>query len=89
MFARRQLLVALLPRWKPLRVSSLFCGDRMCPGITEAKPHSSFFGGDFRRGFDYGAQWITNLTGVFAVGVIDASELVALAWSHGRAHGHS
>jgi hypothetical protein len=61
----------------------------MCPGRFEAKFAGGLFGRLFGRRFDYGAQWITNLTGVFAVGVIDASELVALAWSHGRAHGHS
>jgi hypothetical protein len=49
----------------------------MCPGIAEAKPHSSFLGGDFRRGFDYGAQWITNLAGILTVSEKDAPELVA------------
>lgn len=75
--ARGRLLVASLPWWKPLCVSGLFSSNRMCPGIAEAKPHSSFLGGDFRRGFDYGAQWIANLAGVLTVSEKDAPELVA------------
>jgi hypothetical protein len=63
----------------------------MCPRIAEAKSHCSFFGGEFCWRFDYGAQWIAYLTGVFAVGVVDAPELIP--WfrglSRGCAHGCS
>jgi hypothetical protein len=86
MSAYWQLLVTLLPWWKPLCVSGLFSSNRMCPGIAEAKPHSSFLGGDFRRGFDDGAQWITNLAGILTVSEKDAPELVAWFQSRCRAH---
>ena len=89
MFARRQLLPVSPSWWQPLRVSGLFSSDRMCPWIAEAKPHSSFLGGDFRRGFDYGAQWITNLAGILTVSEKDAPELVAGFQSRCRAHARS
>lgn len=86
MFARRQLLSVSLSWWKPLCVASLFGCDRMCPRIAEAEPYRSFLGGDFRRGFDYGPQWITNLAGILPVSEKDAPELVARFQSRRRAH---
>jgi len=88
MFARWR-LVASRPWWKPLCISSLLGGDRMRPRIAEAKPHRSVLGGDFRRGFDYGAQWITNLAGILTVSEKDAPELVAWFQSRCRAHAYS
>jgi hypothetical protein len=64
----------------------LFRSDRVRPGIAEAKPERSFLGGDFRRSFDYGAQWITNLAGIPTVSEKDAPELVAWFQSRCRAH---
>jgi len=58
----------------------------MRPRVAEAKPHRSFLGGDFRRGFDYGAQWITNLAGVLTVSEKDTPELVVRFQSGCRAH---
>jgi hypothetical protein len=58
MFARWRLVVASRPWWKPLCVSSLFCGDRMCPRRFEAKFTSGFFCGLFRWRFDHRPQWI-------------------------------
>ena len=87
--ARCQLLLASPSWWKPLRVSGLFSSDRMCPRIAEAKPHRSFLGGDFRRSFDHGAQWIANLARVLTVSEKDAPELVARFQSRCRAHARS
>ncbi len=65
------------PLRKPQRLFGFFGSDRVRPRITKAKPHCSFLGGEFRWRFDYGAQWTANLTGVFAVSVVDAPEMIA------------
>jgi hypothetical protein len=89
MFARWQVLPVSLSWWNPLRVSGLFSSDRMCPRLAKAEPHRSLLGGDFRRGFDYGAQRITNLAGILTVSEKDAPELVAGFQSRCRAHARS
>ncbi len=63
----------------------------MRPRIAEAETHCSFLGSELCWRFDYGAQRITNLAGVFAVGVVDAPELIAWlrSLSRGCAHGCS
>ncbi len=75
--------------WNPLRVSGLFRSDRMCPRIAEPKPHGRFLSGDFRWGFDYSPQGITNLAGVLTVREKDAPKLVAGFQSRRRAHARS
>src|SRR5882724_7507778 len=60
--------------------------NRVCPRIAKAELRGSFFSGDFRWRFDSGAKWITQLAGVFPVGVVDAPQLFARIRSHGCAH---
>ena len=48
----------------------------MRPRIAEAESDRSFLGGDFCRGFDGRAEWITERLGILAVGVIDAPQFV-------------
>ena len=45
-----------------------------------------FLGDEFAGRFDNRAKWITELAGVFPVGVVNAPELVARLRSHGYAH---
>jgi hypothetical protein len=89
MFVREFLAVSWLGFGKPLSLFGLFSRDGMRPRIAEAKPHCSFLGGDFRRDFDYGAEWIVNLAGVLTVSEKDAPELVAGFQSRRRAHARS
>src|SRR6478736_241212 len=63
-----------------------FHGNRVCPRIAEAEFRSSFFGGEFRWRFNGGARWITQLTGAFPVGMVDAPKFLARLRSHGRTH---
>jgi len=58
----------------------------MRPRITKAKPRGGFLGDEFVGRFDNRAKWITQLAGVFPVGVVNAPELTALLRSHGCAH---
>ncbi len=58
----------------------------MRPRITKAKLRGGFLGDEFVGGFDNRAKWITQLAGVFPVGVVDAPELTARLRSHGCAH---
>lgn len=66
-----------------------FRRDRVCPRIAKAEFGRRFFSGDFRWCFNGGAKWITQLAGVFPVGVVNTPELVALLRSHVRAHAGS
>ena len=61
----------------------------MRPRVAETKFGGGFLGGNFRRSFNGGAQWITQLAGVFAGGVVDAPQLVARIQSRARSHGSS
>ena len=61
----------------------------MRPRITKAKLRGGFLGDEFVGGFDNRAKWITQLAGVFPVGVVDAPELATRLRSHGCAHGRS
>ena len=61
----------------------------MCPRVAETKFGGGFLGGNFRRSFNGGAQWITQLGGVFAVGVVDTPQLIARIQSRARSHGSS
>jgi hypothetical protein len=49
----------------------------MRPWITEAEFGSGFFSGNFCRRFNGGAQWITQLAGIFPVGMVNPPELIA------------
>ena len=61
----------------------------MCPRIAKAKSRSSFFGDEFIGCFNDRAKWITQLAGVFPVGVVDAPKLFAGLQSRARSHGSS
>lgn len=54
-----------------------FWRNRVRPRIAKAEFRGSFFSGGFRGCFNGGAKWITQLAGVFPVGVVDAPELTA------------
>ena len=61
----------------------------MCPRITKAESRGGFLGGELGWRFNDRAKWITQLTGVFPVGVVNAPELVARLQCRARAHGDS
>ena len=52
-----------------------FRRNRVSPRIAKAEFGRRFFSGDFRWRFNGRAKWITQLAGVFPVGVVDAPEL--------------
>lgn len=49
----------------------------MRPRITKTKSRGCFFGDEFVGRFDNRAKWITQLAGVFPVGLVNAPELIA------------
>ena len=49
----------------------------MRPRITKAKLRGGFLGDEFVGCFNDRAKWITQLPGVFPVGVVNAPELLA------------
>ena len=61
----------------------------MRPWIAETKFGSGFFSGDFRWGFNGGAQGIIQRTGTFLIGVKNPPELVAALLNRGLVHGSS
>ena len=61
----------------------------MRPRITKAKLRGGFLGDEFIGRFDDRAKWITQLAGIFPVGVVDAPQLTARPRSHVRAHARS
>ena len=60
--------------------------NRVCPRIAKAEFRGGFFSRDFRWRFNGRAKWITQLAGVFPVGVVNAPELIIRLRSHGCAH---
>ncbi len=74
------------PFVKPLCVSHLLRSDGMRARITKAKLRGSFLGDEFVGRFDDRAKGITQLAGMFPVGVVNAPELAARLRSHVRAH---
>lgn len=66
-----------LPFEYPLRQPCNFWCDLVRPWITETEFGSGFLSGDFRRCFNGGAKWITQLAGIFPVGVVNPPKLVA------------
>ena len=89
MFARGHSVLMALPSWKPQRMAGLLNRDRMCPRRFESKFAGGLLSGLLGRRFNHSAQWIAEQTGILPVDVIDAPELIALTWSHGRAHGRN
>ena len=61
----------------------------MRPRITKAKLRGGFLGDEFIGCFNDRAKWITQLAGVFPVGVVNAPELLAGLQSRARSHGSS
>ena len=61
----------------------------MRPRVAETKFGGGFLSGTFRWSFNGGAKWITQLAGVFPVGVVDAPQLIAWIQSRARSHGSS
>ena len=70
---------------EPCQPDNFRC-NRVCPRIAKAEFGRRFFSGEFRRRFDGGPKWITQLAGVFPVGVVNAPELTARLRSHSCAH---
>jgi hypothetical protein len=86
----RKLLSVYLPTFvKPLGVSRFFGSDRMRPRITKAKSSGGLLGDEFSGRFNNGAKWITQLAGMFPVGMVNAPELLAGLQSRVRFHGDS
>ena len=61
----------------------------MRPRITKAKLRGGFLGDEFVGCFNDRAKWITQLAGVFPVGVVNSPELLAGLQSRNRFHGDS
>jgi hypothetical protein len=74
---------------KPLCMSHFFGSDRVRPRITKAKLRGGFLGDDFGGRCEDRAKWVTQLAGVFPVGVVDAPELLAGLQSRDCFHGDS
>jgi hypothetical protein len=70
-------------------MSHFFGSDRVRPRITKAKLRGGFLGDDFGGRCEDRAKWVTQLAGVFPVGVVDAPELLAGLQSRARSHGSS
>src|SRR6266567_4204062 len=89
MLARGGLSLCSFPLRKPQRLFGLFGSDRVRPWRFKAEFAGGFLGGAFGGCFDDGAEGIAHQTGVFAVGVVNAPELIAgpRSQSRGRAHG--
>jgi hypothetical protein len=78
-----------LPFEYPLRQLSNFWCDLVRPWIIEAEFGSGLFSGHFRRCFNGGAQWITQLVDVFSVGMVNSPESLARLPCRTRFHGDS
>jgi hypothetical protein len=74
---------------KPLCAPQLLGRDGMRPRITKAKSSGGFLGNKFVGRFNDRAKWVTQLAGVFPVGVVDAPQLIARLLSRARFHGDS
>lgn len=61
----------------------------MRPRITKAKSRGGFLGDEFVGCFNDGAKWITQLSGIFPVGMVDAPKLITRLRSHVCAHARS
>ena len=61
----------------------------MRPRFTKAKLRGGLLGDEFVGCFNDRAKWITQLAGIFPVGVVDAPQLIARLSSRARFHGDS
>lgn len=61
----------------------------MRPRITKSKSSGGFLGNEFVGRFNDRAKWITQLTGVFPVGVVYSPQLLAGLQCRTRFHGDS
>ena len=89
MLVRGGLSLCSFPLRTPQRLLGLFGSDRVRPRRFKTEFAGGFLGRAFGGCFDDGAEGIAHQTGVFAVGVIDAPELIAWTRSRSRAHGRS
>jgi hypothetical protein len=89
MLARGGSSLCSFPLRKPYRLFGLLGSDRVRPWRFKAEFAAGFLGGAFGGCFNYRAQRIAHQTGVFAVGVVNAPELIAWTRSRSRAHGAS
>jgi len=88
-FVREFLSVSWATFVKPLCVPRLYGINWMRPRITESKLRGGFLGDEFSGRFNDRAKWITQLTGVFAVGVVNSPESLARLQCRTRFHGDS
>ena len=61
----------------------------MRPRITKSKSRGGFLGDEFVGRFNDRAKWITQLAGIFPVGVVNSPELIARLQCRARFHGDS
>ena len=61
----------------------------MRPRITKAKSSGGFLGDEFSGRFNNGAKWITQLAGIFPIGVVNAPQLLVSLQVRIRFHGDS
>ena len=73
----------------PLCLRRRYRIDRMRPRITKSKLRGGFLGDEFVGRFNDRAQWITQLAGIFPVGVVNSPELLARLQCRTRFHGAS
>jgi hypothetical protein len=88
-FVRECLPVSRSTFMKPLCVPCLHRIDRTRPRFTKTEVRGGFLRDEFVGGFNDRAKWITQLTGVFSVGVVNAPELPARLQCRTRFHGDS
>ena len=74
------------PLRKPERLFGLFRTDGVRPRRFKSELACSFLSGAFGGCFNYRAQRIAQETGIFAVGVVNAPELIPWTRRRGRAH---
>jgi hypothetical protein len=75
----------VMPPWLPRRYRI----DWMRPPITKSTLRGGFLGDEFVGRFNNRAQWITQLAGVFPVGVVNSPESLARLQCRTRFHGDS
>jgi len=73
----------------PLCLPCRYRIDWIRPRITKSKLRGGFLGDEFAGRFNNRAQWITQLAGVFPVGVVNSPESLARLEWRSRFHGDS
>ena len=73
----------------PLCLPRRYRIDWMRPRITKSKLRGGLLGDEFVGRFNNRAQWITQLAGVFSVGVVNSPESLARLQCRTRFHGDS